>query len=126
MPPTIDQSLEMSAVDTPCISPDGNSIVYQKSRTNWRSNAFESDLWIASQTGLWVSHRLTSRVGAAEHASWFPDGRWIGFLSNRTKGIKQLFVVDPKGKEIQLTHGDAGMSLLCCCMATRSGWTRHT
>src|SRR5882757_5312462 len=44
--PTIDQSLEMRRVGSPKISPDGRRVVYQQSRTNWETNAFETDLWL--------------------------------------------------------------------------------
>jgi hypothetical protein len=46
--PTIDQSLEMFSVGAPKISPDGKHVIYEQARTNWESNAFETDLWLAN------------------------------------------------------------------------------
>ena len=45
--PSIDQSLEMRTVAVPKISPDGRRVVYEQSRTNWETNAFDTDLWVA-------------------------------------------------------------------------------
>ncbi len=45
--PTINQSLEMRSAGSPRISPDGHWVVYEITHTNWESNAFERELWLA-------------------------------------------------------------------------------
>ena len=49
--PSIDQALEMQTASGAALSPDGQHVVYEVSRTNWKSNAFERDLWIADRAG---------------------------------------------------------------------------
>src|SRR5215469_11491926 len=77
--PTIDQSLEAFSVSSPKISPDGKRVVYEQSHTNWDSNAFDTELWIADvATGS--RHLLSMRGSSSSDAEWSPDGRWIAFL----------------------------------------------
>src|SRR5277367_4815224 len=49
--PSIDQALEAQAASGVALSPDGLRVVYEVSRTNWKSNAFERELWIADRAG---------------------------------------------------------------------------
>ena len=115
--PTIDQSLEMHSVASPHISPDGKHVVYEQSRTNWDSNAFDTDLWIAD-TATGAAHRLTMPSGSSNNAAWSPDGRWIAFLSARPGQIKdspkdktQLYIMAIDGGEAQqLTKMENGVN----------------
>ncbi len=102
--PSIDQALEAQVPSEPALSPDGQRVVYEVSRTNWKDDAFERDLWIADRAGS--THLLTSQVKSSTGAQWSPDGRWVAFVSDRpgqfaeTKAdSKQLYVIDPAGGE---------------------------
>src|SRR5580692_8835603 len=66
--PSIDQALEMPTASGAALSPDGQRVVYEVSRTNWKSNAFERDLWIADRAGS--SHLLTAQVKSSSGAKW--------------------------------------------------------
>jgi dipeptidyl aminopeptidase/acylaminoacyl peptidase len=115
--PTIDQSLEMQNVSVPRISPDGKRVVYEQTRTNWDSNAFETDLWMAD-TASGERHRLTVTAKSSSVAAWSPDGRWIAFLSDRPAPIsgspadkKQVYVMPADGGEAQqLTKMEKGVN----------------
>jgi dipeptidyl aminopeptidase/acylaminoacyl peptidase len=118
-PPTISQSLDIVSVTAPKISPDGRRVVYEQSRTNWDSNAFETDLWIAD-TATGERHRLTVAAKSSTAASWSPDGRWIAFLSDRPgvlpkspKDRKQIWIMPAAGGEAQqVTRTDKGVEAL--------------
>jgi dipeptidyl aminopeptidase/acylaminoacyl peptidase len=47
-------------VSSPEISPDGKRVIYEQSRTNWESNSFDTELWIAD-AGTGELHLLMSR-----------------------------------------------------------------
>lgn len=113
--PTIDQSLELQTVGSPKASPDGRKVVWEETRTNWTTNAFETDLWIADADGH-NRHRLTSGVKSSRSPAWSPDGRWIAFLSDRPGQLAdspadktQLYVMAADGGEAQqVAKFDAG------------------
>src|ERR1700733_4130349 len=102
--PTIDQALEFQTASGPALSPDGQRVVYEVSRTNWKANAFERDLWIADRAGN--THLLTSQVKSSSGARWSPDGKWIAFASDRPGQVaetkadtRQIYIIDPMGGE---------------------------
>src|ERR1700679_4331378 len=99
---TIDEALEAPQIGGLALSPDGQRVVYDVTRTNWKANAFEHDLWIADRSGK--SFLLTTQTKTSSGAKWSPDGRWIAFLSDRPGQIAetkadtmQLYVIDPTG-----------------------------
>ena len=97
------------------LSPDGRWVVYEVSRTNWKANAFERDLWIADREGH--AHLLTAQVKSSSGARWSPDGRWIAFASDRPGQIaetkadsRQIYVIDAMGGEArQVTKLEDGV-----------------
>jgi dipeptidyl aminopeptidase/acylaminoacyl peptidase len=113
--PTIDQALEFQTASGPALSPDGQRVVYEVSRTNWKANAFERDLWIADRAGS--THLLTSQVKTSSGARWSPDGKWVAFTSDRPGQIaetkadsRQIYVIDPMGGEArQVTKLEDGV-----------------
>jgi len=113
--PSIDQALEAPAVSGAALSPDGRWVVYEVSRTNWKDNAFERDLWIADREGH--AHLLTAQMKSSSGARWSPDGRWIAFASNRPGQVaetkadsRQVYVIDPRGGEArQVTKLEDGV-----------------
>ena len=115
--PTLDQSLEMQTVGPPKVSPDGRRVIWEQTRTNWDSNAFETDLWMADAAGH-NRHRLTFAPKSSSDAVWSPDGRWIAFLSDRPgalpntpDGRRQVFLLAVDGGEArQLTRMEKGVS----------------
>ena len=113
--PSIDQALEAQTASGAALSPDGQRVVYEVSRTNWKSNAFERDLWIADRAGN--THLLTMQEKSSSGAKWSPDGRWVAFVSDRPGQVaetkadsRQIYVIDPTGGEArQVTKLDDGV-----------------
>jgi dipeptidyl aminopeptidase/acylaminoacyl peptidase len=113
--PSIDQALEAPTASGAALSPDGQRVVYEVSRTNWKDNAFERDLWIADRLGN--THVLTAQVKSSSGARWSPDGRWVAFASDRPGQVpetkadsRQIYVIDPTGGEArQVTKLDDGV-----------------
>jgi dipeptidyl aminopeptidase/acylaminoacyl peptidase len=113
--PSIDQALEMQTASGAALSPDGQRVVYEVSRTNWKDNAFERDLWIADREGS--THLLTAQAKSSSGARWSPDGRWVAFASDRPGQVaetkadsKQIYLIDPTGGEArQVTKLDDGV-----------------
>src|SRR5581483_9242948 len=108
--PTIDQLLSLESVSRPRIAPDGRSVVYSVTETDWNDNAYVSQLWLADvQSGRTV--QLTRGKKSSEDAEWSPDGRWIAFLTEREMppadkkdgeakpDARQIWIISPSGGE---------------------------
>jgi dipeptidyl aminopeptidase/acylaminoacyl peptidase len=116
--PTIDQSLELKGAFGPEISPDGQHVVYELTRTNWEDNSFERDLWMVD-TATGEGHQLTASKKSSSNPKWSPDGKWIAFLSDRPgqisgtpEGKKQIYVMAADGGEArQLTKVETGVNI---------------
>src|SRR5579864_8754118 len=115
--PTINQSLEMRSAGAPRISPDGHWVAYEVTHTNWETNAFERELWLADTMSS-QRIRLTSSKGSSYDAHWSPDGKWIAFLSDRPPllaGAKenkaQIYLISAAGGEArELTKIETGVN----------------
>ncbi|HLW97407.1 MAG TPA: S9 family peptidase [Candidatus Acidoferrales bacterium] len=115
--PTINQSLEMRSASAPRISPDGRWVAYEITRTNWESNAFERELWLADTSSA-RRFRLTGGKGSSSDAQWSPDSKWIAFLSDRPpllSGAKenksQIYLIPATGGEArELTKVETGVN----------------
>ena len=81
-PPTFEQSLSLMSVRAPCISPDGRAVVYERQETDWKENAYVTQLFLAD-VASGRSVQLTRGKKPAAGAEWSPDGRWIAFLTER-------------------------------------------
>jgi dipeptidyl aminopeptidase/acylaminoacyl peptidase len=116
--PTINQSLAMRSAGAPRVSPDGKSVVYEVTRTNWETNAFERELWLVDAGGK-GRVRLAGTKGSSFDARWSPDGKWIAFLSNRSPTMvggkledsTEIYLISPTGGEPrEVTRVETGVS----------------
>jgi dipeptidyl aminopeptidase/acylaminoacyl peptidase len=118
-PPSIVQSIEMQTPSAPKISPDGSQVIFEQSRTDWKANAYLTDLYIVTAAGG-RPRLLSNGVNSARDAEWSPDGQWIAFLSDRPgilpdspAGKTQLYVIPAKGGEArQLTRHATGVGAI--------------
>ena len=115
---TFDDTLSLRQAARPRISPDGRLVAYEIAETDWKNNAYVTNLWLADvQSGRSV--QLTRGRKSSMQAQWSPDGRWIAFLTERESTAakdddgkpdpKQLWLIAPGGGEAwQLSkHGAA-------------------
>jgi len=104
-PPTLDQSLSLMSVRNPRISPDGRTVVYERQETDWKENAYITQLFLADvASGKLV--QLTRGPKPATGAEWSPDGRWIAFLTER-EGVTAPKDPEAKDKDAAETKPDA-------------------
>jgi len=105
--PTIDDLLMLESAGGPRISPDGRWVAYTVTQTNFKDDAFVTQVWVASTSSPAASVQLTRGNKSSGNPRWSPDSKWIAFSSDRTGDRNQVFTIRPDGGEaIQLTRSE--------------------
>lgn len=73
----LEQYLQWEQVRAPQISPDGNTIVYTRSRADAVEDRFVPELWVMDADGH--NHRFLTE---GSQPSWSPDGTRIAYVAN--------------------------------------------
>lgn len=108
--PTVDDLLSLESVGGAQVSPDGRRVVYGVTSTDWKADAFITQLWLTdAATG--ERRQLTRHEKGASGAQWSPDGNWIAFIATRDGGKPQVYAMRVDGGEpIRLTNAETGVS----------------
>ncbi len=107
--PTIDDLLSIKSAGGPRISPDGKWVAYTVSETNFKTDAYVTQIWVA-ETATGRTFQLTRGEKSAGNARWSPDSAWLAFTSDRVGDKNQIFVIQPTGGEaIQLTKSETAV-----------------
>lgn len=79
------------------ISPDGRTIVYTVTSTDWTANNYDSELWMVRDNGAPVQLTRTA-AGSSTNARFTPDGKFISFLADRGNKT-QIWLISVFGGE---------------------------
>jgi dipeptidyl aminopeptidase/acylaminoacyl peptidase len=97
--PTLDDTLSLKTISAPKISPDGRFVAYQLRETNWKDDAYVSQLWLMN-VASGASFQLTRGKKPASQAEWSPDGHWLAFVTEReSTAIEPAAVEKEKDQE---------------------------
>jgi len=92
---SLEQTLSLSSVSSPRISPDGKYVVYTVHQTDWKENWFSRQLWLVNvATGERL--QLTRGKKSADNAAWSPDGRWVAFVTEREPAFVEPYQPEKK------------------------------
>ena len=107
--PTVDDLINVKTAGGAQISPDGKYVAYTVGETDWKQDAFVTQLWLANvATGKTI--QLTRGDKSSGNPQWSPDGSWLAFTSGRVADKNQIFVIHPDGGEaMQLTKSENGV-----------------
>ena len=102
---TAEKLWELGRISDPRISPDGQWVIYEVTRYKVAENKGKNSLYITSiRTG--ETRIVRELVNSVYNARWRPDGKKIGFLSEKS-GTMQLWEMDIKGDQMeQITSFD--------------------
>lgn len=105
---TIDDLVSLRRAGPPAVSPDGRLAAFTVREANWLENSFDTQIWVGdARTG--EARQLTQRRKSSRDPAWSPDGRWLGFLSDRTD-TRQIYRLAARGGEAeQLTDHAEGV-----------------
>ena len=101
--------ISLKGVGSPVISPDGKTIVYTVTSTDWANNAYDTELWMARDGEAPIQLTRTSKAGSTS-AAFTPDGKYVSFLARREEKV-QLYIISIMGGEaIAVTNDADGIS----------------
>ena len=107
--PAIDELVSLKRVASPAISPDGKTVAFTVRETNWEENAFETEVWLADAASG-DARQLTQAPKSSLQPIFAPDGRTLGFVSDRD-GTRQVYRIDIFGGEAErLTRREDGVT----------------
>ena len=108
--PTIDDLMLVKSAGGAAISPDGKWVAYPVTATDFKQDAYVTQIWLADAT-TGDSFQLTRGEKSSASPKWSPDGRWLAFTSSRVGDKSQLFLISPAGGEAAvLTKSETGVS----------------
>jgi dipeptidyl aminopeptidase/acylaminoacyl peptidase len=99
----LDDLARLRHVSDPQLSPDGAWVAYVVSTTDVGEDKNGQDLWMTSWDGK-QTLRLTSGKGKETAPRWSPDGKFLGFLSDRGREGQdktQLWLLPRAGGEAE-------------------------
>lgn len=75
--------ISLKGVGSPVISPDGKTIVYSVTSTDWANNAYDSELWMTRDGAAPLQLTRTNKASST-NAAFTPDGK-----KNRNQHFKK-------------------------------------
>ena len=97
--------ISLKGAGSPVISPDGKTIVYSVTSTDWANNAYDSELWMARDGAPPLQLTRTNKASST-NAAFTPDGKYISFLATRAEKT-QLHIISVMGGEAMAITNDA-------------------
>ncbi len=104
-PITIDDLFKIKLLGDPQIAPDGKTIAFVQTTTDFEKDKYVSHIWLAPSDASAPPTQFTFGAGKDRAPRWSPDGKRIAFLSNRDdEKSEQLYLISLDGGEaIRLT-----------------------
>jgi dipeptidyl aminopeptidase/acylaminoacyl peptidase len=107
--PTVEDLLALPVLGGTQISPDGARVAYTVTTADFKQDAFVTQVWLVDAAGG-SPVQLTRAEKSSSDPRWSPDGKWLGFLSNRVGDKNQVFAMPAGGGEpSQLTSSETAV-----------------
>jgi len=101
--------ISLKGTGGPLVSPDGKTIVYSVTSTDWANNSYDTELWMVRDGGAPVQLTRTDR-GSSFGARFTPDSKFISFLADRGQKTQIYLISVHGGEAMQLTKDEDGIN----------------
>ncbi len=96
----LEDYFDLERVGAPQISPNGKTIIFNRSRVDAKKDRFDGELWVMDADGSRQRRLLADGGGAV----WSPDGTRIAYLDGGEVFVRWM---DAEGATTQVTHEGA-------------------
>lgn len=79
--------LSVPVVSGPRLSPDGVALLFTRQTADWSGNRFDTEIYI-SREGETPAPLTNNPDGSSTDPRWSPDGRYVGYLADRGRGMQ--------------------------------------
>jgi dipeptidyl aminopeptidase/acylaminoacyl peptidase len=100
--------ISLKGVGNPLISPDGKTVVYSVTSTDWANNTYDSELWM-SRNGEAPIQLTRTNKGNSSSARFTPDSKFISFLADRGEKTQLYLIAVNGGEAMQVTKDEDGI-----------------
>lgn len=97
---TVDDYFAIRDVTDPQISPDGKWVAYTVTTKELSDDKNVDRVWMVPTAGG-DAIPMTVEEYSSSHPRWSPDGKFLAFLSERSDGKKQIWILNREGGEAQ-------------------------
>ncbi len=101
--------ISLKGVGSPIISPDGRTVVFSVTSTDWTNNSYDSELWMSrdGQTPVQLTRTSKNNSTAARCA---PNNQFISFLADRGEKTQLYIIYVHGGEAMQVTKDEDGIN----------------
>ncbi len=90
------------------ISPDGRTVVYSVSSTDWANNSYDSELWMSRDGEVPIQLTRTAK-NSSSNARFTPDSKFVSFTADRGEKTQLYIIAVNGGEAIQVTKDEDGI-----------------
>lgn len=100
--------ISLKSTGSPLISPDGRTLIYTVTSTDWTSNSYDTELWM-SRDGAEPFQLTRTNKGSSIAAQYSPNGRFVSFLADRGDKSQLYIILVNGGEAMQITKDEDGI-----------------